>query len=146
MHAGCSATPSALVWRCDTGGGDGDLPSAGVEEEAFVPFRRGDKVEARFRGGPRWYGGTIVGGNAADGYRVRYDDDGLLETVPRLARIRRPAAPPDPAGARQVRAPPWPAAYEEDEGTAESAPSSPEEPRRKPEDEETAPPEGVGCV
>ena len=130
VHAGCSATPSALVWRCDTCGGDGDLPSAGVEEEAFVPFRRGDKVEARFKGGPRWYGGTIVGGNAADGYRVRYDDDGLLETVPRLARIRRPAAPPDPAGARQVRAPPRPAAYE----AAESVPD--QEPRGKPEAEE----------
>ena len=142
VHAGCSATKLGLVWRCDACGGDGDLPSADVEEEASVPFRRRDKVEARFRGGPRWYRGVIVGGNAEDGYRVRYDDDGLIETVSNLVRIRRPAPPPEPA-ARRVP-PPEPAAYEEDQATVESAPSSPEqEPRRKPQDAEMLPREVV---
>ena len=83
VHAGCSAKKLGLVWRCDPCGGVGDLP-APAEEEAFVPFRRRDKVEARFKGGPHWYSGVIVGGNAEDGYRVKYDDDGQIETVPNL--------------------------------------------------------------
>ena len=109
VHAGCSAKKLGLVWRCEPCGGVGDLP-APAEEEAFVPFRRRDKVEARFKGGPHWYSGVIVGGNAEDGYRVKYDDDGQIETVPNVVRIRRLAPPPGPAARRPAPPPPGPAA------------------------------------
>ncbi|KAH8092091.1 hypothetical protein JL720_5672 [Aureococcus anophagefferens] len=101
VHAGCSAKKLGLVWRCDPCGGVGDLP-APAEEEAFVPFRRRDKVEARFRVART---GTAASSSAATRrrYRVKYDDDGQIETVPNVVRIRRLAPPPGPAARRPRR-------------------------------------------
>ena len=59
-----------------------------VLERAADDFRKGDRVEARFSGGPRWYGGRIVSVSVNDGYRVKYDDDGSCETIQNAARIR----------------------------------------------------------
>ena len=134
MHAGCSARKVGSVWRCDACGGVDALPPPPPEsEDAALPrFRRGEKVEARYRGGPRWYAGVIVGGSLQDGYVVRYVDDDQVERVPLATRIRRraPPAPPRPPPETRRLPAPAPAAVaddDDDDATAESSrPSSPE--------------------
>lgn len=105
--------------RCDDCGGGGDAAAAEAEApRRAAPFCRGDVVEARYRGGRTWYAGKIIGGDAENGYVVRYDDDDEVERVPRVIRIRRPAAAAPP-----TTAPPRPPlaaeAYEEPMGSQE---------------------------
>ena len=57
-----------------------------VLERVADDFRKWDRVEARFSGGPRWYGAKVVA--VGDRYRVNYDDDGSFELISNAARIR----------------------------------------------------------
>ena len=84
-HRGCVKRFEGF--RCD----DCDVQ---VLERAADDFRRGDRVEARFSGGPRWYGAEVVA-VVEEGIRVKYDDDGSLETIRVAARIRHRAAEED---------------------------------------------------
>ena len=95
-HRGCVKRFEGF--RCD----DCDVQ---VLERTPDDFRRGDKVEARFSGGPRWYGAEVVA-VVEEGIRVKYDDDGSLETIRVAARIRHRAAedgPPSRPAARSRR-------------------------------------------
>ena len=98
-HRGCVKRFEGF--RCD----DCDVQ---VLERTADDFRRGDRVEARFSGGPRWYGAEVVA-VVEDGCRVKYDDDGSLETIRVAARIRHRAAeeeeerPPSRPAARSRR-------------------------------------------
>ena len=81
-HRGCVKRFEGF--RCD----DCDVQ---VLERTPDDFRKGDRVEARFSGGPRWYGAEVVA-VVEEGIRVKYDDDGSLETIRVAARIRHRAA------------------------------------------------------
>ena len=84
-HRGCVKRFEGF--RCD----DCDVQ---VLERTPDDFRKGDRVEARFSGGPRWYGAEVVA-VVEEGIRVKYDDDGSLETIRVAARIRHRAAEED---------------------------------------------------
>ena len=86
-HRGCVKRFEGF--RCD----DCDVQ---VLERTADDFRRGDKVEARFSGGPRWYGAEVVA-VVEEGIRVKYDDDGSW---------RRSASPRASGTAPRRRRPP----------------------------------------
>ena len=92
-HRGCVKRFEGF--RCD----DCDVQ---VLERTPDDFRKGDRVEARFSGGPRWYGAEVVA-VVEDGCRVKYDDDGSLETIRVAARIRHRAAEEDRSPPRSRR-------------------------------------------
>ena len=106
-HRGCVKRFEGF--RCD----DCDVQ---VLERTPDDFRKGDRVEARFSGGPRWYGAEVVA-VVEEGIRVKYDDDGSLETIRVAARIRHRRAHPKHRAA------------EEDSG-APAASAAPGAPRR----------------
>ena len=92
-HRGCVKRFEGF--RCD----DCDVQ---VLERTPDDFRKGDRVEARFSGGPRWYGAEVVA-VVEEGIRVKYDDDGSLETIRVAARIRHRAAEEDRSPPRSRR-------------------------------------------
>ena len=63
-------------------------PNASVESGESKVFRPGDKIEARYRGGSKWYPGVISRKNLRDGsYAIEYDDgESELRVAPNLIR------------------------------------------------------------
>lgn len=75
---------------------DGDLwsrvpcrkirPLGGPSAETAA-VRQGDRVQALWKRGPRWYGASVISCNPDGTYFLRYDDGDSWESVPR-SRIR----------------------------------------------------------
>ena len=63
-------------------------PNGSVESGESKVFRPGDKIEARYRGGSKWYPGVISRKNLRDGsYAIEYDDgESELRVAPDLIR------------------------------------------------------------
>jgi len=67
-----------------------DESGAGVDKKAKSDvFEEGDKVEARFRGGPKWFSGRIKQVNRNGSYDIRYEDGDMEEGVD-ASMVRRP--------------------------------------------------------
>ena len=88
IHPGCARNLSES-WRCDDCGGG----VKGSDEAAseVVAFRVGDVVEARWRGGSKWFPGHIrkLDTSKETRWLVAYSD-GDTEWVDRAIRLRRP--------------------------------------------------------
>ena len=60
---------------------------SGASADAGTDFHQGDKVEARYKRGRKWFSGTIRAVNRDGTYDIRYDDDDTEERVdPGLVR------------------------------------------------------------
>ncbi|GBG28986.1 Cytidine deaminase [Hondaea fermentalgiana] len=71
---------SSKVRKLGGGGGGRGSPRRGgrdefdTEDDAGSGLREGDRVEARFKGGSKWYKGKITRVNADGSYNIDYDD------------------------------------------------------------------------
>ena len=76
----------------DTAAGTAADAAAASEGRGVAPtFKRGERVECRYRGGPIWYAGLITGHSQRSGGEVLYAiayDDGDKETAVPAALVR----------------------------------------------------------
>ena len=81
-------------------GGDGG--SAGVLADAAPAFAEGDKVDARYGGKKKWFGGKIKRVLPGAKYDIAYDDgdseSGVKAALIRLSPRQLPAASASPSG------------------------------------------------
>lgn len=103
IHPGCTRNLSES-WRCDDCGGavDGDKTVACEVDE----FRVGDAVEARWRGGSKWFDGQIrkVDTKKETRWLVAFSD-GDTEWIDREIRLRRPKQKEARCAKREEEAP-----------------------------------------
>ena len=83
---------------------DGDTEMSVAAELICAPsvagmFANGEKIEGRYNGKNKWYGGSIEKDNKDGTYAIKYDDG---ESEPRVAFVRRAAAAPSPEASVKV--------------------------------------------
>merc|ERR1719230_1339396 len=80
------------------GGSNDDRPRSPSRSGGGERLRPGDKIEAKYRGGSRWFSGEVVRERADGSYDVRYDD-GDSESGVRAEDIRSKGGGDDRNGA-----------------------------------------------
>src|ERR1700691_3725712 len=60
----------------------------GASKVEIAVYKIGDRIEALFKGGSKWFPGKIVGVNRDDSYDVEYDDGDFEKRLP-CEKIRR---------------------------------------------------------